>query len=70
MAKQAVGILVRATLPGGTWICEGDAHAGRLRHAVVVRHFLALILGQRLAQQCRDGFKVAGGERAMLPVLL
>src|SRR3954451_44731 len=55
LAKQAVGVLVRAPLPGALGIAEVDLDPGLDREAPVLRHLRALIPGERAAKLGRQG---------------
>src|SRR5215204_1200695 len=50
LAKQAVGVLVRAPLPGASGIAEVDLDPRLDREAPVLRHLRALIAGERAAK--------------------
>lgn len=61
--KYCRGRLLVFLLPS---LCQGehgsakkDMYAARLGHAVMVRHFLEMVVGQRLAQWCRNGMQAA-----------
>ena len=60
LTQQAVGVLVGTALPRRVRVGEEDAHGGGEGQALVVGHFLALVVGQRLAQRCRNGVQGAG----------
>src|SRR5215207_8092145 len=55
LAKQAVGVLVRAPLPGALGVAEVDLDPGLDREAPVLRHLRALIPGERAAKLGRQG---------------
>src|SRR5437016_6659605 len=46
LAQQAIGVLVRAPLPGTMWMRKVDAHLRLLREEAVLAHFLALVIGE------------------------
>lgn len=51
LAQQPIGVLARAPLPGTVRVAEVHPHARCLGQLPVPGHFLALIVGQRLAQR-------------------
>ena len=55
LAKEAVGVLVRAPLPGASGIAEVDVDPRLDREAPVLGHLRALIPGQRAAKLGRQG---------------
>src|SRR2546426_4422164 len=56
LAQQAIGVLIRAPLPGTMRVCEVHLNLRLLREETVLAHFLALIIRERAAQ--------LGGQRA------
>src|SRR5215207_6326528 len=54
LAKQAVGVLVRAPLPGAAGIAEVDLDPRLDREAPLLRHLRALIPGERAAKLGRQ----------------
>src|SRR3954453_9201073 len=50
LARQPVGVLVRATLPGAVRVAEVDRHASLDPELGVLGHFRSLIPGQRSSQ--------------------
>ena len=68
LTQQAVGVLVGTALPRCVRVGEENAHAGGEGQPLVVGHFLALVVGQRLAQRCRNGVQGAG-ERTGLSLI-
>src|SRR5215208_3962401 len=54
LAKQAVGVLVRAPLPGTAGVAEVDLDPRLDREAPVLRHLRALIPGERAAKLGRQ----------------
>src|SRR5438445_4430782 len=56
LAQQAIGVLVRAPLPGTMRVRKVDAHLRLLREEAVLAHFLDLVVRERAAE--------LGGQRA------
>src|SRR4051795_1595708 len=81
LAQQAVGILVRAALPGAVRVAEVDRDPGVDPQMCVLSHLRALVPGQRLPQvlgqggdRARDGIAhrlgtMAGERRSILDTL-
>ncbi len=51
LAKRAVGVLARASLPGAVRVAEVDLHAGLCTQIGVAGHLLALVIGEAFAQR-------------------
>ncbi len=60
LAEEAVGVLAGAALPGAVGIAEVDLHPGIGGQFGMARHLLPLVIGQGLAQRCRDAVELAG----------
>jgi hypothetical protein len=54
LAQQAIGVLITAALPWRVRICEVDLQSGLLLDALVVKHLVALVPGQRPPQILRQ----------------
>src|SRR5258707_9953563 len=54
LTQQPVGVLTGAALPGTVRIAEVHAHAGGGAELLMAGHFLALVVGEALAQGCSD----------------
>ena len=50
LPQQAIGVFVRTTLPGTSRITEVHLDVGVQAEALVIRHFLAAIPGQRFIE--------------------
>ena len=50
LANQAIGVFIRATLPGTLWIAQIDLHIGSNRKRLVPGQLQSAIPGQRAAQ--------------------
>ena len=50
LPEQAVGVFVRAALPGTLWIAEVDHDVRVQSEAFVIGHFFASIPGERLVE--------------------
>ncbi len=46
LADEAVGVLVRASLPGTRWVGEVDLDARLVREKLMLGHLFALVIGQ------------------------
>ena len=60
LSEQAVGVLVRPTLPGALRMREVDLDPGRLGEEPMLGHLLAPVIGQRAAHLLRQGAHLAG----------
>ena len=58
LAQHPVGVLARASLPGTVRVAEVHLHARALGEGLMSCHLAALVVGQRLAQGCRDGVEL------------
>ena len=58
LSEQAIGILVRAALPGVLWIAEVHLDVGGEREALMIGHLAAAIPGERLVEFPRQLMRV------------
>src|SRR5260370_26184342 len=63
LTQQSVGILAGAALPRTVWIAEVDLHAGGGTEILMTGHFLALVIGEALAQGCSDRVQLGSEAR-------
>ena len=63
LVQQAVGVLVRSTLPRAVRVCKIDLNAGTLGQDLVAVHLAALVVSHRLAHDGR--FAVQHGREAV-----
>ena len=50
LSQETVGILIRTTLPRAPRVTEEDLDVGIQTEALMIRHFLAPVPGQRLVE--------------------